>query len=62
MGHESQLKFISEMDKQGDLGDIVWSMIHDKFDEQSTKEKIKQYENRYGNLPDELLELIEKRT
>lgn len=59
--HESQLKFISEMDKQGDLDSIVWSMIHGKFDEQSTQEKIQKYEQQYGSLPDELLELIEKR-
>ena len=36
-------------------------MIHGKFDEQGTKEKIKQYENQYGSLPDELLKLIERR-
>jgi len=58
---ESQQKFFSEMNKQGDLGSIVWNMIHDKFDEQSTQEKIKQYEKQYGSLPEELLELIENR-
>lgn len=58
---ESQLKFISEMEIQGDLDGIVWSMIHGKFDEQSTQNKIKQYEKQYGSLPDELLELIEEK-
>ena len=58
---ESQLKFISEMEIQGDLDGIVWSMIHGKFDEQSTQDKIKQYEKQYSSLPDELLELIEEK-
>ena len=58
---ESQWKFISEMNKQGDLDSIVWSMIHGKFDEQSTQEKIQKYEQQYDSLPDELLKLIEKR-
>ena len=36
-------------------------MIHNNFDEQSLQDKIEQYENQFGNIPDELLELIEKR-
>lgn len=58
---ESQWKFISEMNKHGDLGNIVGSMVHGKYDEPSTQEMIKQYEKQYGSLPEELLELIEKR-
>jgi len=51
----------SERYKLGELRNIVGSMIHGKFDEQSTHEKIKQYEKQYGNLPEELLKLIEKK-
>ena len=58
---ESQWKFFSEINKQGDLRNIVGYVIQGKFDEQSTQEKIKQYEKQYGILPEELLELIEKR-
>ena len=58
---ESQWKFISLMNKQGDLGNLVAYMIHNNFDEQSLQEKIQQYEAQHGNLPEELLELIEKR-
>jgi len=58
---ESQWKFLSEMYKQGDLGNIVGYMVQGKFDEQSTQEKIMQYERQYGSLPEELLELMEKR-
>lgn len=58
---ESQWMFFSEMNKQGELRNIVGNMIHGKFDEQSTQDLIKQYEKQYGSLSDELLELIEKR-
>jgi len=51
----------SERYKLGELRSIVGSMVHGKFDEQGTQEKIKQYEKQYGSLPEELLELIEKR-
>jgi hypothetical protein len=51
----------SERYKLGELRNIVGNMVHGKFDEQSTQEKIKQYEKQYSSLPDELLELIEKR-
>lgn len=58
---ESQHKFFSEMNRLGDLEGIAWSIIHGKFDEQSTKEKITQYEKQYGSFPEELQELIERR-
>jgi hypothetical protein len=58
---ESQWKFFSEMNKQGELGNLVGSMVHGKFDGKVVQEKIRQYEKQYGSLPDELLELIEKR-
>lgn len=58
---ESQLRFLSEMEIQGDLDGIVWNMIHGKFDEQKTQEMINAYEKQYGSLPEELLELIENR-
>ncbi len=58
---ESQRKYISLMNKQGDLRNLVAYMIHNNFDEKSLQEKIKQYEKQHGSLPDELLELIEQR-
>ena len=59
--HEEQLEVFAEMNKQGDLGNIVWSIVHGKFDDQKTQDMIKQYEKQHGSLPDELLELIDKR-
>lgn len=58
---ESQWKDFSEMHKQGELGNIVGNMVHGRFDEQKTQDMIKAYEKQYGSLPEELLELIEKR-
>ncbi len=58
---ESQWKLFSEMSRQGDLGNIVGRMVHDQFDEQGTQDLIEQYEKQHSSLPDELLELIEKR-
>ena len=58
---ESQWKFISEMNKQGELGNLVGYMVNGNFDEQNIQEKIRQYEWQHGNLPKELLELIEQR-
>lgn len=58
---ELQWIFFSDMNKQGELRNIVGNMIHGKFDEQSTQDMIKQYEKQCGSLSDELLELIEKR-
>ena len=51
----------SERHKLGELRNIVGNMVHGKFDEQSTQEKIIQYEKQYGSLPEELLELMDKR-
>jgi len=59
--YESHMIFFTEMNRQGDLSSIVSSMVHGKFDDQSTQEMIKKYEKQYGNLPEELLELIENR-
>ena len=61
---EDQVAFgppFSEMYKLGELGNLVSYMIHNNYDEQSIQEKIKQYEKQYGNIPEELLELIEQR-
>ena len=59
---ESHMKFFSEMNKHEDLGNIVGKMVQGKFDEQRTQDMIKQYEEQYGSLPEELLELIGNRT
>ncbi len=59
---ESHWKFISEMNKQGELGNLIGYMIHGNFDEQDIQEKIVEYEGDHGSLPPELLELIEKKT
>jgi len=59
---ESHERFFLEMDRQEDLVNIVWKMVHDKFDEQNTQDMIKRYESQHGSLPGELLELIRGRT
>ena len=58
---ESHWKFFSEMNKQGELGNLVAYMIHNNFDEKSLQDKIEQYENQFGIIPDELLELMNQR-
>lgn len=58
---ESQWAFISEMNKIGDLGNIVAYVLHYDFDEQILQEKIKQHKLQYGSIPEDLLELMEKR-
>lgn len=58
---ETQWVFFSEMDRQGQLGNIVGNIVHGEFDSQITQEQIKEFEKQYGSLPDKLLELIEKR-
>ena len=60
--HQSQLEFIDEIERQGDLKGIVWSMIHGKFDEQDTRDRIEQYGQKYRGLPEELAQLIENRS
>ncbi len=58
---ESHWKFISEMNKLGDLGNLVAQVTHYNYDEQGLQEKIEQYEKQYGSIPEELSELMEKR-
>ncbi|KAF6246368.1 hypothetical protein C6990_09585 [Nitrosopumilus sp. b3] len=59
--NESHWKFISEMNKLGELGNLVGQIIHYNYDEQSLHEQIEQYEKQYGSIPEELSELMEKR-
>ena len=59
--YEDQWQVLGEMNRQGDLGNIVWNIVHGKFDDQKTQEMIKSYAEQHGSLPEELLELIEKR-
>ncbi len=59
---ESHMKFFSEMSRHEDLGNIVWKIVQGEFDEQDTQDMIRQYEEQYGGLPEELLELIGNRT
>ena len=51
----------SEMMKLGDLRSIVGNMVHGKFDEQNTQDRIMEFEKQNGSLPEELLELIKNR-
>ena len=59
--YEDQLQVMGEMNRQGDLGNIVWNIVHGKFDDQKIQEMIKSYAKRHGSLPEELLDLIENR-
>lgn len=59
--YEDQQQVMGEMNRQGDLGNIVWNIVHGKFDDQKTQEMIKSYEKQYGGLPEELSELIGKK-
>jgi len=58
---ESQWDFILKMNKQGKLGNLVAYMIHNDFDEKSLEEEIEQYERQYGNIPEELSDLVGNR-
>jgi len=59
---ESHREFFAEMNRQEDLGNIVWKMIQGEFDERDTQDMIERYENQHGSLPAELQELIRSRT
>lgn len=59
--HESHWKFISEMNKLGELGNLVAQITHYNYDEQNLQEKIVQYEKQHGSIPEELSELMEKK-
>ena len=58
---ETQWTLISEMHKLGEIGNLIAQIIHYNYDEQSLQEQIKQYEKQYGDIPDDLSELMEKR-
>jgi len=58
---ESHLNFMSEMNKLGNLRNLVGRTIQGNLDEQSIQENIQQYENKYGSIPEELSELIRNR-
>lgn len=58
---ESHLEFVSELERQLDLEDIIWWIVQGRFDEQGTQDMIRQYELQYGSMPEDLLELIGKR-
>lgn len=58
---KSHSEFMYKMNKQSDLGNIIWSMIHETWDEDTIRDKIIQHEKQYGSLPEELVKLIEKK-
>ena len=59
--YESVMAFQSEMDRLGTLGNLIGALSGGDVDSQVTQERIQEYNEKFGSLPDELLELIEKK-
>lgn len=58
---ESHRGIILELGRQADLENIVGQIVHGKFDRQGVQDMIALYQEQYGSLPEELLDLIEVR-
>lgn len=58
--YESIKKYESEIQRLG-LSDITGMIVMDTHENKEIQEKIKQYNNVFGNLPEELLKLIKQR-
>ena len=58
---ESRWKFFSQIDRLGELRNLVGRITHHNYDEQTLHEQIEQYEKQYGVIPEELSKLMEKR-
>ena len=59
--YESVSAFESEHKRLGLLRDISMMYVMDVSTEQEIEEKIKQYNNLFGPLPEEFLQILEKR-
>ncbi len=58
---ESQEVFESEIDRLELLMKLTRSIFEGKIDEQTTQESIQEYRDGFGDIPEELLELVEQR-
>ena len=57
----SSQKFFSDFQRLGLLNDIIRYYESDNADSEKMQDDITEYNKKFGSLPDELLELIEKR-
>ena len=56
---EDAMRFQSEMKQWVLLSNIVGNIVHDYLDDEITQGMIKEYNEKYGDLPDELLSLLD---
>ena len=57
--YESVMAFQEEMTKLGELNDLINSIVSGMIDDQVIQGKLNQYNDRFGSLPDEFLELMD---
>ena len=58
---DAQEEYDLELDRLELLMKLTHFIFEEKIDEQSTQESIQEYKHRFGDLPEELLKLIEER-
>ena len=56
---ETHWKLFSDMNRVGEFRNLLGYIIHNNPEKSSIQERIAEYEKKYGDIPDELSELIE---
>ena len=56
---ETHWKIFSDMNRVGELRNLLGYIIHNNPEKSSIQERIVEYEKKYGDIPDKLSELIE---
>ena len=58
---ETHWKIFSDMNRVGELRNLLGYIIHNNPERSSIQERIAEYEKKYGDIPDELSELVEEK-
>ncbi|MGI9565634.1 MAG: hypothetical protein ACR2LL_01295 [Nitrosopumilus sp.] len=56
---EDAMRFQSEMEQWVLLSNITGNIVQDYYEDEKTQDMIKEYREKYGDLPDELIELLD---
>ena len=55
------MRFQSEIEQWVLLSNIAGNIVHDYLEDEKTQNMIREYNEKYGDLPDELLELLDEK-
>ena len=58
---EDAMGFQSEIEQWVLLSNIAGNIVHDYLEDEKTQNMIREYNEKYGDLPDELLELLDEK-